>query len=323
MLVDEPEASLRFGFSLNSWLEYMLPESLTSDQSFSFSVSDQFATGQIEANALPGGDVIATAVLFSYGLRALRKTFDQGGTETNADICSLVQAFNAAEFVTRAQAFMTNESSSSYIGNYLNVSVPEITVEFADFEISPLIRFEAVTFDLPVNASATEAIMTEDWRTYDDEVCKYSSGTAYLCNDHAYILRTTVQDGASQDQLGLIRLCMTEAGSMDEDLGDFSSRNSCQFVSNTSVSIVSIARHVLVPGGHQYLTHKSTHHAFRDGRTIIVGNNRPVAIVRRSLCGRGRLSGALLPSHKRGAACGGWECESTVSALTEIPMGGQ
>lgn len=46
----------------------MFPQSLASEDSFSFTMRDEYATVQIESSALPGSDGNETAVLLSYGL---------------------------------------------------------------------------------------------------------------------------------------------------------------------------------------------------------------------------------------------------------------
>lgn len=68
ILNEEPEASVRFGFPLTSWLQNMLPESIASDESFSFTMTDTFPSGKINVSMLPGENLNKTAELYSYTL---------------------------------------------------------------------------------------------------------------------------------------------------------------------------------------------------------------------------------------------------------------
>lgn len=63
------------------------------------------------------------------------------------------------------------------------------------------------------------------------------------CNGHACILQTPVFDGTSQDQVGLLRLCMTNTNSADEDLFAFSVSGACPHISKNSV-LVYMSRHI-------------------------------------------------------------------------------
>lgn len=58
-------ASIQFGFPHFSWLESLLPESISSeDQYFSFSTSDNFTTGSIDCGAFPSGSLVEKPYYF-------------------------------------------------------------------------------------------------------------------------------------------------------------------------------------------------------------------------------------------------------------------
>lgn len=61
--------------------------------------------------------------------------------------------------------------------------------------------------------------------------------TNSYCNDHACIMQTPVLDVTLQDQVRLLRLCMTDADSTDEDLVATSVSGACLYISNNSVLV--------------------------------------------------------------------------------------
>lgn len=251
VLYGNPEPSIRFGFPLNSWLEYMLPTSVSSDASFTYSTSVDFSSQEIDSSVLPGGDVGDTAVLFSHAYWLFRQSIDTSiSVVTMEDIYEATKASDATEFLAHTQTFMSNTSSDAYAGAF-NLSVPDMSIQFASFELTPQIKFDAVTFEIPSTVGALEA----DDSGWDTERIKdgiYSRSIYYICNDLACVLETP--SDFYEDQIRMVRVCMTESNGAVEDFNAFSvpvpasaeSVVSCPYPSNSSVYVVSIARQLVI-----------------------------------------------------------------------------
>lgn len=102
-------------------------------------------------------------------------------------------------------------------GAWLNISVSKATLELMDVQHSALIKFEAVAFTLPVKDSIMKESMQQ--RNSTDFFC--DPGIANTCNNHACVLSTAVEDEAYQDQVRLLPLCLTRAGSTEDDQDRF------------------------------------------------------------------------------------------------------
>lgn len=247
-LVGNPQASVRFGFPINSWLENLLPESVASEASFSFQMGEDFSQQSLNTDVLPNNDVNHTAVLFSYAFWAVCQQF---GCPVN-DIVKLykaVEATDTSDLLMNFQDVITDTTATAEEKSdleWLTISIPEIVIEFATVDLSPQITFEAVTFDLPVKNDTMK-----NWTSSDTNESTWKSvlETSGFCNDLSCFMFTPLQKDLTQDQVRLLRLCMTEENGTDEDLtamgyalygGEY--ERTCRFVSNTSVLIYSFAR---------------------------------------------------------------------------------
>lgn len=251
VLYGNPEPSVRFGFPLRSWLEYMLPESVSSDARLTYSLGVDFGSEKIDSSALPGDDVNASAVLFSHGYWLFRQSVsDSTSRVTMQDIYDATKASDAATFLTQTQTFMSNVSSDAYAGAF-NLSVPDMSIQFASFELSPQITFDSVTFEIPSTESAIQKGEV-GWNTDQSQRGIYSRSISYICNDLACVLETP--SDFYEDQVRMVRICMTEANGSVEDFNAFSNPVigsegdvvSCPYPSNSSVYVVSIARELVM-----------------------------------------------------------------------------
>lgn len=246
-LSQNPEASTRFGFPLNSWLEDMLPESIAVNEFFAFRMVDSIASGEIKAGDFPGGDTSKTAKLFSYALWGIWTAFQRTFIGYPVNILNIYNAINvsdAAGLVSSVQTLIREYNFSD--SAWPNISVPGISVELATFNPLSNVKFEAVTFKLPVNNSTMQTWATDS----TNSSWSYDMMGSGDCNDHACVMLTSIVDGFKQDQVRMLRLCMREANGTQEDLAaiGYSATSSydytCKFVSNSSVLIYSVARHV-------------------------------------------------------------------------------
>lgn len=258
------QASVQFGFALNSWLKYMLPESITSTESFTFTMEDTFTANSLNKSVLPGGDLQKTASLFSYSIWMLWRHF--GSTYPYnvdppwfgpVDFYNRTMTLDPATMLTNMQKLITNATGAldnvhdpNWLGAWYGVSNSEIKVELANFDISPQIKFETVTFDLPVGKETMAEWMLniQNWGvllSQDGEDDYYSLATTRNCNDNGCLLPTPSKDGIYQDQIRMLRLCMTGPNSTDEYIeavATITSQTLCQYPSNSSVLIYSLAR---------------------------------------------------------------------------------
>lgn len=244
-----PQTSVRYGFPINSWLENLLPESVASDASLSFRMSEDLSKRSLHAGVLPNMDVNETAMLFSYAFWAVCQQF---GCPVN-DIAKLyksVKATETSDLLTNIQDIIINTTATSNALQWSAISIPEVTIEFATVALSPQISFESVTFELPVKNDTMKT-----WTSSNTNESTWNSvlETSGFCNDLSCFMFTPLQKDLTQDQVRLLRLCMTAENSTDEDMmameyvlygGD--DERSCRFISNTSVLIYSFARDMSV-----------------------------------------------------------------------------
>lgn len=276
LLDSDGEASLRFGFPLNSWLPNLQSKSVAADASFAFSMNDSFQSGEVQASSFPSGDVNSTGVLFTYGFWTLWRQFS-GQEIFIADSIDLiytsVQASTASRLVTNIQQFVSNvtsevEQQNSTTALWANISASEVAIEFSSFQLSPQILFEAVTFELPVKTDIMDI-----W-TDSDVNGSYNFETPYQCNDHACVLLTPTFDNSVEDQVRLLRLCMTGADSDIENIHDFTNtqtgeyNKTCRFMSNSSVLLYSLARHIAVEEVTVYTTDNVSYARLQNPRII-------------------------------------------------------
>lgn len=127
------------------------------------------------------------------------------------------------------RAFVKEPNGWSLVsGNWFNLSTSDIAIEFADFQISPQIKFESVTFDLPLK----DAVMKKDLLQTNATDFNWTT-TTNDCDDHACIFPT---DGTYHDQIRMLPLCMAGAGSTVEGLylfvhdRDGDPNANCQFI---------------------------------------------------------------------------------------------
>lgn len=257
LLDSDGEASLRFGFSINSWLPYLQSQSVAADASFAFSMNDSFGK-DIQASSFPSGDLNATAVLFTYGFWTMWRLFS-GQEMYIADsidsIYASARSSTASGLLTNIQTFIANvtaqvqQRKTHSTALWSNISAAEVAIEFSKFQLSPQILFEAVTFELPVKAEIMKNWTATPANTSDPS---YYFETLYQCNDHACVLLTPTSDNLVEDQVRLLRLCMAGIDSSIENIHDFTNtqtgeyNKTCRFISNSSVLIYSLARHVSV-----------------------------------------------------------------------------
>lgn len=83
-LIQKPQASIGFGFPLNSWLDSLLPNSIASSKYFKFSMSDDFTNQQVDVNQFPSCDLRKTAVLLSGAFVTVFEQFAGGSAYFNA-----------------------------------------------------------------------------------------------------------------------------------------------------------------------------------------------------------------------------------------------
>lgn len=192
----------------------MLPQSIASDEWFAFTMDDSFATGEIDTSVLPSGDLNKTAELFSdelYGVwTAFTNLWSDGiGVNISAQYAAM-DTSDAINLSTSVQLLMTEYENSD--SGWNQIAVPESRVKLASLTLSPQVKFESITVDMPVkNSTMIEWTSNEtDWTG--------KMGYDTNCNDHACVFGTPIVSGLPQDQVHIIRMCMLDANGAQEDL---------------------------------------------------------------------------------------------------------
>lgn len=259
-----PLASFQYGFPQSAWLKDLQSESIASEEVFAFSMQDNFTAGSMASTTLPGGDPNKTALLFSYSFWTVWKIFVYphyfNEEVSAASVLEATETADAATLLNNIQTLvndLTTDLESQDAADFsnldpsfwLNLSVPEITMEFANFDISPQIKFESVTLELPVkNQTMKEAYVTDD----ESNATSWSYDTVMgtTCNDYACLMR---YKGSVKDRVKLLPICMTEANGSVESLSPFTysydeSPQDCAYPSNSSILIISVAHHFATDG---------------------------------------------------------------------------
>lgn len=247
----KPEASIEYGFTLNSWLDSLLPNSLAPSKSFKFSMNDNFTNQQIH---LPTSDLRKTGSLMTGAFLSVVSQFAWESGSLGAyihymPVLDIIESTDPENLLANTQTFI--ESASSIIDSvdkaniwynktsfWHSIATSEISVELSNFQLSPEILFEAVTIELP---------LTTD--TMDDWVAKanhWSDGRTKinidaLCAAIGCVIDTPNVAGSNQDQVRLIPLC---AGENEFEIGTMISEDGCLTISNSSVLVFSLARNV-------------------------------------------------------------------------------
>lgn len=248
VLSRKPEASVRFGFPLNSWLNSLLPESITSSKSFTFSMDDDFTTKQVDATQFPNGNVQDTAMLLTGAFYTIFSQFAILTTDyippLEYNLAQDLKSSDAASLLTNIQNTIRNTTSllmidfnetSEYFSH--SIDTPEITIELSSFQLSPQISFEAATFDLPVKTE-------QEW--FELKNATEWNGNLQTCSGRGCILLTPNRAGTNQDQVRVLSLC-TDLVENEGDMATFI--GTCETSSNSSVLIYSLARHIVTDDG--------------------------------------------------------------------------
>lgn len=118
---------------------------MESEKTFSFSVNESIQADTINSSALPDWTLGETAKLFSYGI-SLLTTHHSTEFLSPAEVYDTIDTSDTAQMLTDMQDAVQNQSQY-----WKNISIPEVTVQFSSFKLSPLIQFDAATFELPVD----------------------------------------------------------------------------------------------------------------------------------------------------------------------------
>lgn len=258
-IFDDFRTSVQFGFSLNLWLEDLLPTSVKSNKSLKFTVGNTFtanAAKDIESHW--GLDEVTQ--IFSNGFEYMVQEFVDLSMNSNGELLSEPcfidggdpEMFHVAMNSSNATQLLNNMKSAFHnerlVGTcFSNISVPEITIEISSFWLSPQIKFDAVTFELPVAMEVMQQWLN-DSPSFDSNNRSSSFyatsktggdyftdlSTSLMGNEYAVVLIWPIMD--FDDQVWMSPLC--------ENRLLFSPYDTCDVVSNSSAFVISIAHHM-------------------------------------------------------------------------------
>lgn len=81
------------------------------------------------------------------------------------------------------------------------VSTPGITIEFAKFQLSPQILFEAVNSNLPIK----DAIFKDFLDQSSDTDFYWTAESVWVCSNYTCLLKSLVTDNLYRDQVRIVR----------------------------------------------------------------------------------------------------------------------
>lgn len=257
-IFDDFRTSVQFGFSLNLWLEDLVPTSVKSDKSLKFTVNDNFKPE--EANSITLEWTLDEVTQYFLTFEYMVQEFVDLSMNSNGELLSepcfvdggdpdmLYDAMNATD-ATQLLRNMKNAFRNKNLAGtcFNNISIPEITVEISSFSLSPQIKFDAVTFELPVEMEIMQQWLSDSPRFDSNDsssafyVTSKSGGdyftdlsTSLMGNEYAIVLIWPIMD--FDDQVWMSPLC-------DKRLL-YSPYETCDVVSNSSAFVISIAHHM-------------------------------------------------------------------------------
>lgn len=249
---------VRYGFRITSWLQYMLPQSVASSWSYSFSMSDNFTIDPVDSSVFVNKSLNSTASLLIYSFWSM---FAQFGDPSDANNPKVIYDWimpissDPSELLSNMQTVIENVTeiinarNDTEMGIWINISVPDITIEMTSFDLTPEITFDAVTFALPLNADINHIWMSDSkvsdrYFTGSDPLDNYYRlGTPPRCNDQACSIGTPNINETNMDQVRLIRLCMNSENDTTDDIHNF---HECNAISRSSVLVYSVGRHLSI-----------------------------------------------------------------------------
>lgn len=242
---DLPQASASFGFPSASWMASMLPESVASESSLAFTMTEPVTTAA--PSWFPDGDVDQSAVLFAHGFFLLWQQFaSPSSLFTPLSLYDAIRTSDPLQLVYNMQSFMQNATQQLETDygagafKWSNLSHDDIGLSFSSVRLSPQIKFEAVTFLLPESDNLLRSYLSQQ----SADNVTFAMDTRQSCNDFACVMETPNARGTLQDQVRLIRICNKASGSSDPDLLAFGGESSCQVVANSSIMVFSLAHHI-------------------------------------------------------------------------------
>lgn len=247
---------VRYGFRTTSWLQYMLPQSVASSWSYSFSMSHNFTTDPVDSAVFANKSLNSTASLLIYSFWTMFAQFGDPSDSNHPDVIYdwLMPLTNTpSKLLTNMQTVVQNVTdiidarNDTQMGIWINISVPDITIEITSFDLTPEITFDAVTFALPLDANINHIWMSDHmvsdkyFTGSDPSDNYYRLGTPPRCNENACAIGTPNINETNQDQIRLIRLCMNSENDTTDDIHNF---HDCNAISRSSVLVYSVARHI-------------------------------------------------------------------------------
>lgn len=247
---------VRYGFRITSWLQYMLPHSVASNWSYSFSLSDNFTTDPVDSSVFAGRSLNSTASLLIYSFWTMFAQFGDPSDANNPNVIYdwiMPRSSTPSELLTNMQTVIENVTeiidarNDTEMGIWINISVPDITIEMTSFDLTPEITFDAVTFALPLDATInhiwmSDLMFSDRYFTGSNPLDNYYRlGTPIRCNDIACVIGTPNINETYMDQVRLIRLCMNSENDTTDDIHNF---HECNVISSSSVLVYSVARHL-------------------------------------------------------------------------------
>lgn len=241
-LYGKPEASIRYGFPIQSWFYSFLSKSVASTKSLTFSMADDFTLQSVDMTQFRSGSIRKTAVLMASAFYMVVTQFVNPSVESDLpplafNLKETINSPDAASLFANLQRTIANVTSMIELSTTpnqftLSFKTSSIAIELSTYQLSPQIAFDAVTFDLP-----TLSIYDAPWFTTRSSDC----------TDRGCILVFPNLAGSNQDQVRLIPWC---AGEDEWDVDEMAvPPGECTRMSNSSVLIYSLARRIVTEEG--------------------------------------------------------------------------
>lgn len=262
-------AVVDFGFPAHAWLQDVLPTTVAPVGTLALSVEDMTASAASERRArLPIAPSVAQD-LFTTALSLMDDFFrDPAVASTNSskaleldfpsDVDSSSDATSAASETALLHAMhstlRTVFKASSPLAHFSTFEAERATVEFARYELSPQITFDAVTFDIPLAASAlARRVVLENGSDTTREVRYAAQDSVFEINakeecsalgcvvspDGAPLTTARVDFGS---QVRALAICLDNATNTEDWRATL--RGACTATSKSSALVFSFAKRI-------------------------------------------------------------------------------
>jgi hypothetical protein len=289
---DVPDPTLDLGFTQRDWQAHLLQEALMPKQLTVFvNATNAGAKKNISVADLPMNASLA-ADLFVYGTQVGQGLFSwntlvhttrvNNVSESSATLLGVLPPLSASANETTKRQFFLNRLPAAMSG--IVPSQKDLSVQYSHVDISPSLRFDAITFEFEINCLAFGNATTRDQTT------RYKTlDTSQSCGPWPALCLVEKRDYMSFDnadhmyydtpaQVSTFAACINSHGTeemMSPPSAEVGFTLECNRTSNSSLFVVSVGKRLVADGFWQNKSANATG-LFSKNDSVVVKNIRKI-----------------------------------------------